>query len=97
MKGFGMLDLNTAGWIEKQRPACGALDAIVRPTVVAPCSSDVHVLHGGSSVKKNLILGHEAVGIVDEVGSLVTKFKPGDAVVVPCVTPNWLAPGVQGE
>ncbi len=97
MKGYGMLDLNSAGWIEKERPACGPLDAIVRPIVVAPCSSDVHVLHGGSSVKKNLILGHEAVGVVDEAGGLVSKFKPGDTVVVPCCTPNWLAPGVQGE
>lgn len=97
MKGFGMLGLNKAGWIEKDRPACGPLDAIVRPIVLAPCSSDVHVLHGGSSVRENLILGHEAVGVVDEVGNMVTKFKAGDTVVVPCVTPNWLAPGVQGE
>lgn len=97
MKGFGMLGLNKAGWIQKDRPVCGPLDAIVRPTVLAPCSSDVHMLHGGSSVKENLILGHEAVGVVVETGQLVTKFKAGDTVVVPCVTPNWLAPGVQGE
>lgn len=97
MKGFGMLDLNKSGWIEKDRPTCGPLDAIVRPIVVAPCSSDVHVLHGGSGVKKDLILGHEAVGVIEETGDLVTKFKPSDTVVVPCVTPNWLAPGVQGE
>lgn len=97
MKGFGMLGLNNAGWIQKDRPACGPLDAVIRPTVLAPCSSDVHVLHGGSGVKENLILGHEAVGVVVETGNLVTRFKAGDTVVVPCVTPNWLAPGVQGE
>ncbi|WMJ83482.1 NAD(P)-dependent alcohol dehydrogenase [Oscillospiraceae bacterium LTW-04] len=97
MKGFAMLGLNKAGWVEKDCPACGPLDAIVRPIALAPCSSDVHVLHGGSGEHENLILGHEAVGVVTETGSLVTKFKPGDTVVVPCTTPNWLAPGVQGE
>jgi threonine dehydrogenase-like Zn-dependent dehydrogenase len=40
-------------------------------------------------------LGHEAVGIVEEVGKDVKNFKKGDFVVVPCVTPDWLAPGVQ--
>lgn len=98
MKGFGILDTNKAGWIEKDRPECGPLDAIVHPVVLAPCSSDVHVLHGGSSAPKaNLILGHEAVGKIVEVGSLVRNFKEGDTVVVPCTTPNWLAEGVQGE
>lgn len=97
MKGFGALSLNKAGWMEKDKPACGPLDAIVHPTVIAPCSSDTHVLHGGSGPKENLILGHEAVGKIVEVGSLVTKFKPGDTVVVPCTTPNWLAENVQGQ
>jgi threonine dehydrogenase-like Zn-dependent dehydrogenase len=83
------------GWIEKERPACGPLDAIIRPTIVAPCSSDTHVSHGGSGPKSELILGHEAVGVVDEVGSQVRSFAPGDLVAVPCVTPDWLAPGVQ--
>ncbi len=97
MKGFGMLSVDHAGWIEKERPACGPLDAIVHPTVIVPCSSDTHILHGGAGEKKNLILGHEAVGKIVEVGSLVKNFKPGDVVAVPCTTPNWLAPGVQGE
>jgi threonine dehydrogenase-like Zn-dependent dehydrogenase len=81
--------------LDKPRPKCGPLDALVRPTVVAPCSSDTHVSHGGSGPKKDLILGHEAVGIIVEVGRDVKKFKKGDCVVVPCVTPDWLAPGVQ--
>lgn len=97
MKGFGMLSINNVGWIEKERPSCGELDAIVRPNVVAPCTSDTHVSHGGSGEHTNLILGHEAVGTIVEVGKLVKNFKPGDTVVVPCVTPNWLAEGVQGK
>lgn len=97
MKGFGMLSIGQVGWIEKERPACGELDAIVRPIVLAPCSSDTHVSHGGSGEHTNLILGHEAVGEIVEVGSLVRSFKPGDVVVVPCTTPNWLSENVQGE
>lgn len=95
MKGFGMLAVNQPGWLEKEKPVAGPLDAIVRPTIVAPCSSDTHAMHGGSGPKTNLILGHEAVGEVVEVGELVTRFKPGDQVVVPCVTPDWLSMGVQ--
>jgi threonine dehydrogenase-like Zn-dependent dehydrogenase len=97
MRGFGMLGINDVGWIEKERPVCGPLDAIIRPTIVAPCSSDTHVSHGGTGPKTDLILGHEAVGIVDEVGSEVVRFKPGDLVAVPCVTPNWLSRGVQNH
>ena len=97
MKGYGVLSLNQPGWIEKEKPKCGPLDALVHPIVLAPCSSDVHVMHGGFGENKNLILGHEAVGKVVETGSLVKKFKEGDTVVVPCTTPNWLAENVQGE
>jgi threonine dehydrogenase-like Zn-dependent dehydrogenase len=97
MKGYGMFSVNNPGWLEKERPACGAYDAIVTPTIVAPCSSDTHSMHGGSGPKENMILGHEAVGTVVEVGSEVKYFKPGDFVVVPCVTPNWLERGVQNS
>lgn len=97
MKGYGMLSLNNAGWMEKDKPQCGALDAIIEPIALAPCSSDTHVLHGGSGDHTNLILGHEAVGKVVEVGNLVKNFKVGDVVVVPCCTPNWLAWNVQGK
>ncbi|MCL2174072.1 zinc-binding dehydrogenase [Candidatus Saccharibacteria bacterium] len=95
MKGFGMISVDKVGWLQKARPVCGPLDAIVKPTIVAPCSSDTHVSHGGTGPRENLILGHEAVGIIEEVGKDVTKFKKGDFVVVPCVTPDWLEPGVQ--
>lgn len=97
MKGYGMFSINNAGWIEKDRPVCGPLDAIIEPIVVAPCSSDTHVLHGGSGEKNNLILGHEAVGKVTETGNLVKNFKSGDIAVVPCCTPDWLSLNTQGE
>lgn len=95
MKGYGMYEIGKTGWIEKDRPECGPLDAIVRPLAVAPCSSDTHMSHGGSGPKQDLILGHEAIGEVVEVGSLVKKFKPGDVVVVPCCTPDWTEKAMQ--
>jgi threonine dehydrogenase-like Zn-dependent dehydrogenase len=89
VRGYGMLAVNKPGWIEKEKPTAGPLDAILKPIALAPCSSDTHALHGGAGEKENLILGHEAIGEVVEVGSLVKRFKPGDKVVVPCCTPDW--------
>lgn len=40
MKGYAMLKIGESGWIEKERPVCGPLDAICRPIAVAICSSD---------------------------------------------------------
>ena len=48
MKGFAMLGAGKTGWIEKARPTCGALDAIVRPIAVSPCTSDVHTVWEGA-------------------------------------------------
>ena len=90
MKAFAMLGIGKTGWIEKDRPACGPMDAIVRPLAVAPCTSDVHtVWEGAIGERRDMILGHEATGEVVEVGSLVKDFKPGDRVLVPAITPDW--------
>ncbi|HBS60124.1 MAG TPA: NAD(P)-dependent alcohol dehydrogenase [Firmicutes bacterium] len=96
MKGFAMLRINELGWIEKEKPACGPYDALVRPTAASPCTSDIHtVFEGAIGDRHNMILGHEAVGVVAEVGSEVKDFKPGDKVVVPAITPNWRSMGAQ--
>ena len=95
MKGYGMIRVNEPGWLEHECPVAGPLDAILRPLMVAPCSSDTHMMHGGSGPVEDRILGHEAIGEVVEVGSLVRKFKPGDVVVVPCTTPDWTAVDMQ--
>lgn len=96
MRGLAMLGINKLGWIEKERPAAGPYDAIVRPLAVSPCTSDIHtVFEGALGDRQNLILGHEAVGEITEVGSEVTDFKPGDRVVVPAITPDWRSMEVQ--
>lgn len=90
MKGYAMLSIGNTGWIEKPIPECGPLDAILKPLVLAPCTTDVHTVWDGAlGERQNMILGHEGCAEVVEVGSLVKDFKPGDKVVVPAVTPNW--------
>lgn len=60
----------------------GASGAIVRPTVMAICGSDLHVVEGRiPGVGPGDVLGHECVGIVESVGSSVTRIQPGDRVV----------------
>lgn len=90
MKGFAMLKIGEYGFIEKERPACGPLDAICKPLALAICTSDVHTLwEGAIGERHNMILGHEGCAEVVEVGSLVKDFKPGDRVLVPAITPDW--------
>ncbi|MBY6916118.1 NAD(P)-dependent alcohol dehydrogenase [Clostridium botulinum] len=96
MKGFAMLGINKVGWIEKERPAAGPYDAIVRPLAVSPCTSDIHtVFEGALGNRHNMILGHEAVGEIVEIGNEVKEFKVGDRVIVPCTTPDWRSLEVQ--
>ncbi len=59
-------------------------DAIVRITASAICGTDLHFVRGTvSPMRSGTILGHEGVGIVEEVGSSVRDFQPGDRVVIP--------------
>lgn len=97
MKGFAMLGIGKTGWIEKEKPECGPLDAIVKPIAVSPCTSDVHtVWEGALGERRDMILGHEAVGEIAQVGSLVKTLKPGDRVIVPAITPDWGSLEAQG-
>lgn len=90
MKGYAMLKIGSTGWVEKNIPECGPLDAICRPLAIAPCTSDVHtVWEGAIGEREDMILGHEAVGEVVKVGELVKDFKPGDKVIISAITPDW--------
>ena len=72
MKGFAMTRIGATGWIEKDIPACGPNDAICKPIALAPCTSDIHTVWAGAiGDRRDMILGHEAVGEVVEVGSEV--------------------------
>jgi alcohol dehydrogenase len=75
-------------WEEKPRPAIqAATDAIVRITTSTICGTDLHILKGDlPGVMPGRILGHEGVGVVMAVGTAVTAVRPGDRVIISCVT-----------
>jgi threonine dehydrogenase-like Zn-dependent dehydrogenase len=58
-------------------------DALVRITTAAICGSDLHWYHGKTPILPGEVLGHEGVGVVEEVGDEVTGVTPGDRVVLP--------------
>ena len=62
-------------------------DAIVRITKTTICGTDLHIIKGDvPTCEPGRILGHEGVGIIDAVGSAVTSFKPGDRVLISCIS-----------
>lgn len=79
---------NRKAWEEVPRPALQAdTDAVVRVDAVTICGTDLHILKGDvPEVTDGRILGHEAVGTVEEVGPGVNNVKPGDRVLVSCIT-----------
>ncbi len=58
-------------------------DAILKVTSTAICGSDLHIYNGMFPQPKDMVLGHEFMGIVEEVGSGISNLKKGDRVVVP--------------
>ena len=60
-----------------------ATDVILKVTSTAICGSDLHILSGAVPQKEPMIMGHEFMGIVEEVGAEVKNIKKGDRVVVP--------------
>jgi alcohol dehydrogenase len=64
-----------------------ATDAIVRLVKTTICGTDLHILKGDvPSCEPGRILGHEGVGIVEKVGAGVESFRPGDRVVISCIS-----------
>ncbi|MDY0037990.1 MAG: zinc-dependent alcohol dehydrogenase family protein [Zoogloea oleivorans] len=64
-----------------------ATDAVVRVTKTTICGTDLHILKGDvPTVAPGTVLGHEGVGVVESVGAGVTTFKPGDRVLISCIT-----------
>ena len=79
---------DSKAWEEVLKPTIVAdTDAIVRVDCTTICGTDLHILKGDlPSVADGRILGHEAVGTVDTVGSAVKNLHTGDRVLVSCVT-----------
>jgi len=75
-------------WEDQPRPAIhDPGDAIVRITTSTICGTDLHILKGDlPSVTEGRILGHEAIGVIEQIGTGVSEFHIGDKVIVSCVT-----------
>ena len=84
MKAYTYIDEGRFELIDKPRPELkGNKDAIVRVTLGSICTSDLHIKHGSvPRAEKGITIGHEMVGVVEEVGAMVKKVKPGDRVAV---------------
>ena len=84
MKAFTYIKHGEFGFTEKKKPTLiDSHDAIVRVTLSSICTSDLHIKHGSvPRAVPGITVGHEMVGVVEEVGEQVTHVKPGDRVTV---------------
>jgi len=75
-------------WEDKPKPTIiKATDAVVKISKTTICGTDLHIMKGDvPEVVDGRIIGHEGVGIVEEVGSGVSNFKKGDHVLISCIT-----------
>jgi alcohol dehydrogenase len=79
---------NLRAWEDKPTPVLQKpTDAVVKITKTTICGTDLHIMKGDvPEVTDGRILGHEGVGIVTAAGSAVSTFKPGDRVLISCIT-----------
>jgi alcohol dehydrogenase len=81
--GPGIIELKDVAAPAIQKPT----DAIVKVLKTTICGTDLGILHGKTpSVQAGTTLGHEGVGIIEEIGSAVRNFKKGDHVIISCIT-----------
>lgn len=73
---------------EKPVPKVGPTDALIRITTTTICGTDIHILKGEFPVKSGLTIGHEPIGVIEELGSAVEGvYQKGQRVVVGAITP----------
>lgn len=72
---------------EVERPRAGVGEAIIRITLTTICGTDVHIVRGEYPVKPGLVIGHEPVGVIDELGPGVEGYAIGERVLVGAITP----------
>ena len=72
---------------EVPRPHAGTGEAVIRITLTTICGTDLHIVRGEYPVRPGLVIGHEPVGVIDELGDGVTGYKVGERVLVGAITP----------
>ena len=72
---------------EVPKPRARVGEAVVRITLTTICGTDLHIVRGEYPVKSGLVIGHEPVGVIEELGEGVTGYAVGDRVLVGAITP----------
>src|SRR6476620_9244128 len=72
---------------EVPRPSAGVGEAVIRITLTTICGTDLHILRGEYPVKPGLVIGHEPVGVIEELGEGLSGYKLGDRVLIGAITP----------
>jgi alcohol dehydrogenase len=72
---------------EKPIPQVGPRDALLRVTTTTICGTDIHILKGEYPVARGLTVGHEPVGVIEELGEAVTGYQVGQRVIAGAITP----------
>ncbi|OLE50816.1 MAG: alcohol dehydrogenase [Acidobacteria bacterium 13_1_20CM_3_53_8] len=78
---------NTIRVEEVERPRAGMGEAVIRVTLTTICGTDLHIVRGEYPVKPGLIIGHEPVGVIEELGAGVSGYAVGMRVLVGAITP----------
>ncbi len=88
MKALVYHGAGSKSWEDKPMPKIiDATDAVVKIYKTTICGTDLHILKGDvPEVTNGRILGHEGIGVIEEVGSAVTNFKKGDKVLISCIS-----------
>lgn len=79
---------------EVPRPNAGVGEAVIRITLTTICGTDLHIVRGEYAVKPGLVIGHEPVGVIEELGEGVTGYAIGDRVLSgrsrrACLSAQW--------
>jgi threonine dehydrogenase-like Zn-dependent dehydrogenase len=72
---------------EVDRPHAGVGEAVIRVTTTTICGTDLHIVRGEYPVRQGLVVGHEPVGIIEEIGAGLSGYKAGERVLVGAITP----------
>jgi alcohol dehydrogenase len=72
---------------EVEKPRAGVGEAVIRITLTTICGTDLHIVRGEYPVKSGLVIGHEPVGVIAELGAGIIGYAVGDRVLVGAITP----------
>lgn len=88
MKALSFIGVDQKEIVDKDKPEIQkSTDAVIRLVKTTICGTDLHILAGHvPEVPRGSTIGHEGIGIVEEVGSGVSNFKVGDKVLISCIT-----------